>query len=102
MPAENPAEIKRSTSSADVRAMGPSVAMRYFFNLTDGDAVIRDEEGVKASSVQAAVISAMAAVEELFAEDPMTSAEWQGWRLEIVDASGQAVQVIPLEASSPH
>ena len=30
------------------------------------------------------------------------SDEWQGWRLEIVDASGQAVQITPLDALSAH
>ena len=45
---------------------------------------------------------AMEAVEELRAQDPLNSDEWQGWQLEIVDASGQAVQVIPLDALSAH
>ena len=75
---------------------------RYYFNLTDGDDMIRDEEGIKASSIQTAVVSAMEAVEELRAQDPSNSDEWQGWRLEIVDASGQAVHAIPLDALSAH
>jgi hypothetical protein len=44
----------------------------------------------------------MEAVEELRAHDPSNSDEWQGWRLEIVDASGQAIQAIPLDALSAH
>jgi hypothetical protein len=44
----------------------------------DGDTVIRDEEGVGASSLQAAVISAMEAVEELRAQDASNADEWQG------------------------
>ena len=91
-----------SVSSASVSALGISVPSRYYFNLTDGDTMIRDEEGVEASSIQAAVISAMEAVEELRAHDPSNSDEWQGWRLEIVDASGHAVQTIPLDALSAH
>lgn len=78
----------------------PSGLARYYFNLTDGDAVIRDAEGVEVSSIQAAVLSAMTAVEELRAQAPTDSGEWQGWRLEIVDASGRAVQVIPLDMLS--
>jgi hypothetical protein len=72
------------------------------FNLTNGETMIRDEEGIEASSIQAAVIPAMEAVEELRAQDPSNSEEWQGWWLEIVDASGQAVQTIPLDVLSAH
>ena len=54
---------------------------RYYFNLTDGDTMIRDQEGTEASSIQAAVLSAMEAVEELRAQDPSNSEEWRGWRL---------------------
>jgi hypothetical protein len=89
-------------SSSGVSALRISVPSRYYFNLTDGDTMIRDEEGIEASSIQAAVISAMEAVEELRAQDPSNSDEWQGWRLEIVDASGHAVQTIPLDALSAH
>jgi hypothetical protein len=95
-------EIDLSVGPADVSASGPPVLARYYFNLTNGDSMIRDEEGITASSLQAAVVSAMEAVEELRAQDPSNSDEWQGWRLEIVDASGQAVQSIPLDALSAH
>jgi hypothetical protein len=79
-----------------------TVPARYYFNLTDGDATIRDEEGVEVSNIQAAVIHALEVIEELRAEDPSNSAEWQGWRLEIIDSSGKAVQSIPLDAPSVH
>jgi hypothetical protein len=42
----------------------------------------------------------MEAVEELRVQDPSNSNEWQGWKLEIVDTSGQAVHTIPLDALS--
>lgn len=91
-----------TASSSPDSAPGVSVRARYYFNLTDGDTVIRDLEGVEAPSIQAAVRSAMEAVEELRAQDPSNSDEWQGWRLEIVDASGQAVVTIPLDVLSAH
>ena len=62
------------------------MSARYYFNLTNGDVMIRDEEGIEASSIQSAVVSALEAVEELRAQDPSNSDEWQGWRLEIIDA----------------
>lgn len=91
-----------SASSSPESAPGASVRARYHFNLTDGDTMIRDLEGTEASSIQAAVRSAMEAIEELRAHEPSNSDEWQGWRLEIVDASGQAVVTIPLDALSAH
>ncbi|MFC5482736.1 hypothetical protein [Microvirga aerilata] len=48
------------------------------------------------------MISAMEAVEELRAQHPLNSDEWQGWQLEIVDAAGRAVQSPPLDSSASH
>ena len=101
-PAEAPFDIELSDGSSDASAPGISVRARYYFNLTDGDSMIRDEEGIEVSSIQAAVVSALEAVEELRAQDPSNSDEWQGWRLEIVDTSGRAVQAIPLDTLSAH
>ena len=100
--AEDAVEIDPPAGSSAGSATGLSAPARYYFNLTDGDNMIRDEEGITASSLQAAVVSAMEAVEELRAQDPLNSDEWQGWQLEIVDASGQAVLVIPLDVLSAH
>ena len=75
-------------------------AGRYYFHLTNGEAVIRDEEGTEVSSMQTALISAMEMVEELRAEDPSAADEWQGWSLEIVDASGRTVHTMPLDTHS--
>ena len=101
-PVEGLHETDLPANSSDAHEPGVSARARYYFNLTDGDTMIRDEEGIEASSIQAAVVSALEAVEELRALDPSNSDEWQGWRLEIVDASGQAVQTIPLDALSAH
>jgi hypothetical protein len=77
-----------------------SGAGRYYFHLTNGEATIRDEEGTEVSSMQTALISAMEMVEELRAEDPSAADEWQGWSLEIVDASGRTVHTMPLDTHS--
>jgi hypothetical protein len=100
--AESLIEIDLSVSSADASVSGLSVSARYYFNLTNGETIIRDEEGIAESSIQAAVLSAMEAVEELRAQDSLHSDEWQGWRLVIIDVTGQAVQTIPLDARSAH
>jgi hypothetical protein len=97
-----PTEPHASARSSDVLAQNSTVSTRYYFNLTNGDTMLRDEEGVEASSIQEAIISALEAVEELCAQDASELDEWQGWRLEIVDASGRAVHSIPLDARSAH
>jgi hypothetical protein len=102
VPADDTTGHDASASSSTLSVPGLSAPARYYFNLTDGETMIRDEEGITASSIRAAVVSAMEAVEELRAQDPLNSDEWQGWRLEIVDAAGQAVQAIPLDALSAH
>lgn len=101
-PAEAPSDVDLSARAPDISGPGIPVRARYYFNLTDGETMIRDEEGIEVSGIQAAMISALEAAEELRAQDPSNSDEWQGWRLEIVDASGQAVQTIPLDARSAH
>jgi hypothetical protein len=102
MPAERPIKVELSLSSSPLSTPVLSAPVRYYFNLTDGETMVRDEEGIEAASLQAAVVAAMEAVEELRAQDPSSSDEWQGWRLEIVDAAGQAVQSIPLDSSASH
>ena len=101
-PKEGHVETDASAQYPDLLAQRPSLSSRYYFNLTNGETMIRDEEGVEASSIQAAVLSAMEAVEELRGQEPLDPDEWQGWRMEIVDVSGQAVQTIPLDALSAH
>jgi hypothetical protein len=89
--------LARSVASVMIDVSG---AGRYYFHLTNGEALIRDEEGTEVSSMQSALISAMEMIEELRAENPSEADEWQGWRLEIVDASGRTVYTMPLDIHS--
>jgi len=82
---------------------------QYYFNLTDGEQVIHDEDGVQASDLRSAMLSAVEALEELGSEIASSGSwhlPWQGWRLEIVDGSGRSLQSIPLarlvESGVPH
>ncbi|MGF9760348.1 hypothetical protein AAII07_34680 [Microvirga sp. 0TCS3.31] len=72
--------------------------MLYYFNLTDGDEVFRDEVGILVPCAHAATKAAMEAIAELAQEVSCCSGEWQDWRLEISDPSGLIVETIPLEA----
>ena len=86
-----------SVASLTIEVSG---AGRYYFHLTNGEDVIRDDEGIDAFSIQSALISAMEMIEELRTEDPSAAGEWQGWRLEIADASGRTVHTMPLDTHS--
>ena len=77
------------------------MASRYYFNLTDGDEVIRDEDGLEVPDVRMALIHAFEAIEELRHEDASPSSEWHGWRLDIVDGSGNLIQSLPLDRAAP-
>ncbi|WP_445501116.1 DUF6894 family protein [Microvirga sp. G4-2] len=70
---------------------------RYYFNLTDGNQIIRDDEGLQLADINAAVGYAIKAIEELRAEARAPSEEWLGWRMEITNGTGEMVWVIPLE-----
>jgi hypothetical protein len=74
---------------------------RYYFNLTDGYEVIRDEAGIEVSDDRAALIQAFEAIEELRREANASPAEWEGWRLNIVDGSGRLVHSLPLGDTAP-
>jgi hypothetical protein len=73
---------------------------RYYFNLTDGDEVIRDEDGIEAPDVRTALIHAFEAIEELRKEDSSPMSEWQGWSLEVVDSSGNLVHRLSLDGAA--
>jgi hypothetical protein len=89
--------LARSVASVMIDVGGGG---RYYFHLTNDEALIRDEEGTEVSSMQSALISAMEMIEELRAENPSEADEWQGWRLEIVDAYGRTVYTMPLDLHS--
>lgn len=74
---------------------------RYYFNLTNSEATIRDEDGLEISNIETAIVRAKEAIAELRTEDVLASAEWRGWRLEIVDERGRVVHAIPLEQHEP-
>ena len=76
--------------------------MRWYFNLTDGIDSVHDNEGVEVSCPGEALLHACRAIEELSNDDSWASSEWQGWWLEIIDTSGQALQTIPLDTLSAH
>jgi hypothetical protein len=74
---------------------------RYYFNLTDGDEVIRDEDGIEAPDVRTALIHAFEAIAELRLEDASILSDLHGWRLDIMDGSGHLLHSLALDSAVP-
>ena len=66
------------------------MSQRFHFDLTDGDEIIRDDEGVEASSHDEAIAEAQAALNEMRGTEEAVALE-DGWRLVIRDESGVTV-----------
>lgn len=77
------------------------MSSHFFFNLTNGEDIIRDDEGILVTDIRAALISAMEVIRELRAERPCSTAEWQGWKLEIVDEGGRVIESLSLNDPPP-
>jgi hypothetical protein len=72
------------------------MSSRYYFNLTDGNQIIRDQDGLTLADIDTAIIYANKAIEELRAGASICSDKWQDWRMEILNCFGDVVSVIPL------
>ena len=73
------------------------MSRRYYFHLTNGEETILDREGLVLSDLDIAVVYAEQAISELRREDPSSSDEWSGWKLNIIEGSGQVMRSISLE-----
>jgi uncharacterized protein DUF6894 len=77
------------------------MASRYYFNLTDGNEVIGDDDGIEVPDMRMALIHAQDVIEELRREDISFLGDCLGWRLDIVDESGNLIQSLPLDGAAP-
>ncbi|MPR12980.1 DUF6894 family protein [Microvirga tunisiensis] len=71
--------------------------MRCFFHLVNGHETVLDDEGVEILDLAAAHAFALQAIEDIRNEAIQAGASWQGWRLDVVDTSGNVLLSIPLE-----
>ena len=74
-----------------------SIVSRYFFNLTDGCEVIPDIDGIELREINAVMVYVFEMIDQMKSEPDASRADWIGWRLEIVDASGRRVHSVPLD-----
>ena len=71
--------------------------MRCFFHLVKGSVVLTDDTGVDAADLVTAVTQILMTLRDLRTRDPAAEDDWQGWRLDIVDRTGDVLSTISLD-----
>lgn len=72
--------------------------MRCYFHLVSCHDVIADDTGVDVVNLGTAEAEACKATQELRQEGDETNEMWDGWQLNVADASGRVLLSIPLKA----
>ncbi|PVE24160.1 hypothetical protein DC522_11760 [Microvirga sp. KLBC 81] len=71
--------------------------MRCYFHLVNSHETIPDDVGIEVTDLTTAKDHALQAIEDIREEAIQLGASWQGWRLDIVDPSGNILLSIPLD-----
>ena len=74
---------------------------RFYFDLTNGQDLIRDDEGVVATNLGEAVKEAQAALDDMRGRHP-GDFPGTGWELIIRDEDGATLKTLPLDDSGFH
>lgn len=69
---------------------------RFYFDLTNGQKFIRDDEGVEADDIDQATKEAQVVLNEMRGSQELSSIG-DGWRLIIRDENGRALRTMPLD-----
>ncbi len=70
---------------------------RYYFHLSRGEERITDDQGIELQPEQVRTQALLQILQDLrMTERPDLVEEWRGWSLEITDAAGQVVRIIPI------
>jgi hypothetical protein len=73
--------------------------MHCYFHLVNSHSTIRDDTGVEVPDEESARRLALQAIYDLRQEGDLSSEDWAGWQLDIIDAEGNLVLTIPLNMS---
>lgn len=73
--------------------------MRYYFHLVSSQEVILDPTGVEISDPRTARHVARRMIYEVHQEPDQITKDWRGWRMDVVDPSGNVILSIPLDAT---
>jgi len=68
--------------------------MRCYFNLVGAHQSIVDGKGVEVTDLEETRALVLEAAAEMVQDGEATIADWQGWRLEAVDASGAVLLIV--------
>ena len=74
---------------------------RFYFDLTNGEDLIRDDDGVDASGLDEAIKEAQAALDEMRGSHS-ADMPGAGWKLIIRDEDGAIQKTLPLDADGFH
>ncbi len=77
------------------RAGESRVAQRFYFDLTDGNTIIRDEEGVEVDDAQGALEQAEAAVQEMRADGELVGLKGS-WKLLVRTSTDTVLSIISI------
>jgi hypothetical protein len=73
------------------------LSMHCYFHLVNGHEIIEDDTGVEILDLAKARELALQAIEDIRAEAIQLGESWQGWRLNVVDPSGNVLLSVPLD-----
>jgi hypothetical protein len=73
--------------------------MRFYFHLVGPTGATPDDAGLDACSLEVAEAESRQAMQEIRDDDMFAGEDWDGWQLEITDASHQVLVTIPLDQS---
>jgi len=72
--------------------------MRFFFNIRDGDTLIRDDEGLMLPDIETAREEARSSAQELAVEEFKATRHVDGRVIEITDPQGRVIETVPLKS----
>lgn len=81
------------------RAVQEDLAVRYFFNIRDGEKTERDFEGSEFDTLELAIDDAQMAAREIMAERVLAGYEPDGQSFDIVDEDGRVLANVPFRSA---
>ncbi|WP_046861734.1 DUF6894 family protein [Microvirga massiliensis] len=69
---------------------------RYYLHLANQHEIILDKDGVEATDPDEVYTETVRALEELRRKSPAEAPRWEGWRLDVTEASGVVIFSISL------
>ncbi len=75
--------------------------MRYYFHLASSQQIILDTSGVVISHPATVQSTVRRLIHKVQHEADQITTNWQGWRIDVEDSSGNVVLSVPLDTTLP-